>query len=392
VVSLGLILTALSSAADPLKYRTDDNPDKALPWYQLVEGQFPPANSGHLISGELIQADHLERTFVLRVDRNDSQQAGHQDLPIEVTLLPYASIYYHGAPAALQDIPIGTHLHGLYYVRPLLSKAPLRSGPWRRIAADAAFTRCLRLEDDFSFYARQQQTWKIDEVNLEKRTLLATRQEKGMGVGKPQVFDLLKSTRVYQGKGFAGLDSLKAGQTVLFNLTWATLYGPGRVLEIWLDDESRQLAVAQQLEVHRDHTRQRGLPAWVEAVDDEKQIVTLTLFDSVDPKLFDELTHINPEPFGWPLSRPEDDPKKPKGTIAVAMPSLMTYDPVNDRKGGNILNIGKVPLEPGNSGIQVQVKCDMLLEGYRPKRIVRFFPGAWKVIALPREEEFHGRE
>jgi hypothetical protein len=34
----------------------------------------------------------------------------------------------------------------------------------------------------------------------------------------------------------------------------------------------------------------------------------------------------------------------------------------------------------------------MLLEGYRPGEIVRFFPAAWKVVAIPREEQFHGRE
>jgi hypothetical protein len=34
----------------------------------------------------------------------------------------------------------------------------------------------------------------------------------------------------------------------------------------------------------------------------------------------------------------------------------------------------------------------MLLEGHRPGRIVRFYPATWKVNALPREEQFYGRE
>lgn len=70
----------------------------------------------------------------------------------------------------------------------------------------------------------------------------------------------------------------------------------------------------------------------------------------------------------------------------------MTYDPVNDRKGGNILETTRVPLRPGCSGVQIQVECGMLLEGYQPTKIVRFYPACWKVIALPREEQFHGRE
>ena len=206
-----------------------------------------------------------------------------------------------------------------------------------------------------------------------------------------QFFNLLASTRVRTGTGFGTLESLAAGQTVQFNVTWATLYGPGRILEIWIDEPSRQLATAQQLERHRDHVRDHGLPGWIDAVDDEAQIVTITFFDGVDAPLFAELKGINEDPHGWPFSKREDDPKAPKGGIAVARENLMTYDPVNDRKGGNI-TIGKVPVEPGSSGVQIKVKCCMLLEGHRPGRIVRFYPAPWKVNALPHEEQFHGRE
>ena len=47
-------------------------------------------------------------------------------------MLPYGSIYYHGAPAALQDIPLGTHLHGLFYLKEPDDKSP---PPPARIAA-----------------------------------------------------------------------------------------------------------------------------------------------------------------------------------------------------------------------------------------------------------------
>jgi hypothetical protein len=80
------------------------------------------------------------------------------------------------------------------------------------------------------------------------------------------------------------------------------------------------------------------------------------------------------------------------GGLAVARDSLMTYDPVNDRKTGSILEVKKVPAEPGSSGVQIKLKMDLMLEGYRPKRVVRFYPPTWKVNALPREEQFFGRE
>ena len=125
----------------------------------------------------------------------------------------------------------------------------------------------------------------------------------------------------------------------------------------------------------------------VTAVDDDAQIVTLTFFGGVDPKLFEEISNVDTNKVGWPLAKEADNPAAPKGTIAVARESLMTYDPVNDRKGGNVIDIKTIPAEPGSSGVQIKVKCYLLLEGFRPKRVVRFYPPTWKVIALPKEEE-----
>lgn len=368
--------------------KPDDKPD----WFQLVEGQFPPEGSAHAVSGELIHADHLERRFQIRVDRSDSQDAGIVDLPLDATLLPYGSIWYQGAPAALQDIPFGTHLHGLFYQIDPDDKTPLPNTAHNRKTPVWEFRRCFSIEDDFTFHARRKQLWKIDSVDFDTRKLTATLQDNGKLSGQPKLFDLLTSTRVFKANAIANLKAIQPGQTVLFNITWATLYGPGRITDVWLDEPARALATAIQLERHRNHIRERGLPGWVSAVDDAKQIVTITFFGGVDPKLFEELKGINEAPQGWPFSFPEDDPKAPKGGIAVALESLMTYDPVNDRKGGNILDIKKIPIEPGSSGVQIKVKCGMMLEGYRPRRIVRFYPATWKVEALPLEERFQGRE
>ena len=386
-VCLAVSATLLHAETAPA-FRTDESKDKSLPWFQLVEGKFPPANSAHAISGELVMVNHLERGFYLRVDRDDTQDVGVFDLLLDGAMLPYGAIYYHGAPAALQDIPLGTHLHGLFYLKAPGDKSPLPPGPYHRVTPESAFKRCLQLEDDFSYQARQNQIWKIDTVSLAEKKLTATLQHEGAAVGAPKIFDLLSGSMVFNGHGIGNLESLKEGQNVQFNLTWVTLYGAGRVLEVWLDEPSRQLATALQLERNRNHICDRGLPGWIDEVDDEEQIVTITFFGGVDPTLFADLKGINPEPFGWPLNKPEDNSNAPKGTIAVARDTLMMYDPLNDRKGGNIIKIGKVPIEPGSGGVQIKVKCDLLLEGYRPRRIVRFYPGVWKVNALPREEQF----
>lgn len=360
-------------AEEPAAFRTDANPDKKLPWYQLVEGEFPPEGSAHYFSGELIKVDHIERSFVLRVDRTDSQNRSHFDLPVAAHMIPYGSVAYHGAPAALKDIPLGTHLHGWFYIKDPNDKTkPLEIFHNRR-SYEVDFTRCFRLEDDFSYYAQRNQIWRIESVDLEEKKLTVQRLQQGKPIGKPETYDLQDSTRVWQGNGFRDLDRLTKGQLVQFNITWATLYGPGRIVEIWLDEESRKLATAHQLKKHRSYIRQRGLAGCVDAVDNQKRIVTITFFGGVDPDLFNEIA------------------KGDSAGVAVALENLNTYDPVNDRKRGPILDVKKVPIQPGSSGVQIQVKPDLLLEGYRPKRIVRVYPSAWPVIALPREEQFFGR-
>jgi len=364
--------------------------DSVLQWFQLVDGEFPPVGSAHVISGELIRVDHLERSFHLRVDRDDSQDAGNLDLPVAAVLLPYGSVYYHGAPAALQDIPLGTHLHGEFYVKSPGDKTPALANfhIHGRQTKDVDFTRCTRLEDDFTRRQRVSEAWKIESVDLGGMKLTARLQRGGEPVGEAKLFDLQSGTRAWKGRSVVELDALQPGQVVLFNLTWATLFGPGRILEVWLDEESRQGAARRQTRRHHDHLHERGLPGWIEKVNDKAEVVTITFFDSFDPALFEELKVVNESPIGWPLHKEPKNPKSPAGTIAVAMPSLLMFDPNNDRHGGNILDVRRLPARPGNSGVQIDVECDALLEGFRPKRIVRFFPSAWKVKFPPLEEAY----
>ncbi|QDV81605.1 hypothetical protein [Stieleria magnilauensis] len=391
VVALAVSTAALAGDA-AIRFRTDENQDKSLPWYQPVKGEFPPEGSAHCIKGELIWVDHAERELHLRVDRDDSQGAGVQDLPLLLTMLPYGSIEYNGQPAALQDIPLGTHLHTWCYPTDPDDKRPPIARRHQRISPEANFRQCTRIEDDFSFHTRRNQVWRVEDVDHQTMQLTATLLVDGQPEDNAKRFGLLESTVVYQGHGFGTLASIQPGQQVQMNLTWATLYGPGRVFHIWLDPESRELARDRQRRRHHDHIRQRGIPGWVDAVDDEASTVTVTFFDGIDISLLESLDDIVPEPLGWPTSGGAKDDEKPKGTLAVARSTLMTYEPLNDRKGGNILKTNQVPVVPGCCGVQIQLQCGLLLEGYRPGEIVRFFPASWEFVALPSEEQFFGRE
>ncbi|MBK8001631.1 MAG: hypothetical protein IPK15_23745 [Verrucomicrobia bacterium] len=333
--------------------------DKKPATYQLQPGQFPPEGSATYVAGELIQMDHVNRTGQLRPDRRDDQRTDDYDRAMQFTLLPYGTLRYHGAPAELRDIPIGTHLHGQFYFD-VKTGRPARGGSGR------AFV----LEDDFSFHQRQQRVWRLDTVNRDKNTVTVT----GLSLAdnkpdsKPTTFQINPATRVWMGRGVGALTNLAVGQNILINITVATLKGPGRITDIWLDDESRAIATAHQFEVHRAYQKWHGLPGWIDAVDNERSLVTLTLFSGFDPALTNDF--------------------KLQGRVAalVAEDSLRSYDQINDRMYSEILEIRSVPLAPGSSGLQLVIKPENLLEGFRPRRILRLLAPSWPLSELPWEE------
>jgi hypothetical protein len=330
--------------------------------YEIKQGEFPPENSAHRISGELIGVDHINRTGTLRPDRTNDQRTDDYDRPMPFTMLPYGTLSYHGAPAELRDIPIGTHLHGEFYFDPKAGKDN-----------KGAYTQAFRLQDDFSLHTQQQRTWRIDAVQIDKGTLTVTGQSgaENKPDEKPLTFKVSPATRVWKGKGFGRLEDLAVGQSVLLNITVATLKGPGRCTDVWLDAESRQLAVTRQTEVHREFMKTRGLPGWVESVDDAQNLVTVTLFSCFDPALkapFKKDAHVHP---------------------AVAEESLRSYDQINDALSSAIVEVKAAPIVPGSSGLQIVFKPQIMLEGYRPRRIVRMIADVWRLDDLPYEERLY---
>jgi hypothetical protein len=240
---------------------------------------------------------------------------------------------------------------------------------------DASYNLALRLEDDFTYCVGLKREWRVDAVDLEKGVLTATGLTAGKADAKATAFQVVPATRVWKGHGFGGLTNLAEGQTVLLNLTYATLKGPGRCTDIWLDAESRTVATAQQAEVHRQSLRERGFAGWIDAVDNQQSVVTITLFNAFDPKLKEMFR----------VTQTTND----TATAACAEENLRTYDQINDRKRGTLLEAKEVPVVPGSSGLQLKFKSELLLEGFRPKRYIRIWPGIWKIDDLPREERLY---
>lgn len=352
---------------EPPAYRRDEDKDQSKPWYKLEGHAFPPDDASHYFAGELIRADHLERRFTIRHDRGDEQKRGDWDLPVSAMLLPYAIVEHHGAFADLKDIPLGTHLHGNYFLGSTedLDRVPKSSK--NRSAADAAFSRCVRLQDDFSFYRSQGSLWRVASITNDDRVHLRLIHSDGKVADDTTIFELMPSTRYWLGDRSVTASALKLDQEVLFNVTWATLYGAGRITEMWLDESSRRLASDVQLTKHRQQMREQGIPARIDSVDNKRRIVTLTLMPVVDPSFFENF-----------------EPRMGTG-ISVAEDNLLMYDPQNDTRHGVIIETKNAKGILGRSTRQISVELDLLLEGYRPQRIVRVFSSGWKFQGLPRE-------
>jgi hypothetical protein len=335
-------------------------PDDPPAWTQAKPGEFPAA-AAREISGELIGLDHVNRTGTLRPDRNDSQRTDDYDIALPFTLLPYGKTMFHGAYAELRDVPIGTHLHGLFYVQ----DAPGKN-------QKPAFNRVLQLEDDFSRFTRLKRAWRVDSVEIDKSKLTVTGvAEDGSADAKPTILQIGAATRVWKGRGIGTLKDLAPGLKILANLTVCTLKGPGRCVDLWVDDESRAAAREHQFEVHKLFQREHGLGCWIESVDNQAGTMIVTLFDAVDPAVLKEVQ------------------KAEYVAAAVAEENLRTYDQNNDVRRGPVVSVKTVPPVPGSSGVQLTIKPNPLLEGYRPKRYLRIFAGSWRIDDLPREERVY---
>src|SRR5262245_58695035 len=80
-------------------------------------GEFPPPNVGHYFVGEFVSVDHVNRRGAIRLVGDRDEGKYHVAPSHRFSLLPYGTVRYHGAPAELRDVPLGTVLHG-YFVLP----------------------------------------------------------------------------------------------------------------------------------------------------------------------------------------------------------------------------------------------------------------------------------
>lgn len=375
-------------------------------------GKFPPIEKAHSYRGELVFVDHANRRGSMRVVgagmffRND---------PHPFAMLPYGIIRYHGGPADLRDIPLGTVLHVRAYLPPdpRISAVPVlpvdnkeKDANHNRGAGVApAENHMLLLEDEPSHCLSEGKVWKLKELDIQNKEgkIVAVCESKRSpdiasnhsdGKVDEQTLTFDAATRIWRGRERLAVEDLVAegswpasgkksldGQAVWLGMTWKPtadgVFTRFHISDIWLDDASMQRAAGSQTEVHKAFIRSRWMPAWIDVVEYGKfgrATVVATLFGGMDDSLYADFKQGVPAM----MNTVENHLKHTHGA----------YGPAHMASRGSLLEVIKVSPDPplGSSGIQIRFETDLVIEGIRPGRVVRVRPNAWPLVQVPREE------
>ena len=393
-LALGASLLALTSTAAIAA----DEP------FRPEAGKFPPLEQALAYRGELVFVDHANRRGSLRIQ---GQGTYFRNAPHPFAMLPYGMVRYHGAPADLRDVPLGTVMHVRAYLPPdpKISAVPVlpvnnreKNAGYSGAGTSPAENHVLLLEDEPSHCLREGLVWKLKEVDVQNDAgMIVARREPKQGEAKDAADEKMTfdaATRIWRGRECLTIAELIGegswpasgkkpleGQPVQLGITWRPtpdgIFTRFHISDIWLDDVSMQRAAASQTELHKAFIRGRWMPAWVDAVEYGqfgRATVTATLFGGMDPALYADFKK---DATAW-MNASENTLKHLGGA----------YGPAHMASKGTILDVKKAEGEPplGSSGIQIRFETDLIIEGIRPPRIVRISLSNWPRVDLPREE------
>lgn len=401
VALLGLLTHSVVTGEGP----GTENEERGAEIFRPAAGEFPPLEKAHSYRGELTLVDHVNRRGSIRVQTEGKFRFIG---PSPFAMLPYGMVNYHGAPANLRDVPLGTMLHVRAFLPPdpKISSVPVlpvdnrtrKSGNAGTGSAPAE-NHVLLLEDEASFCLREGKVWKLMELEISNHEgmIVARRESRAGGdeeaSAEEMTFDA--ATRVWRGREFLGIEDLISegvwpasgkksldDQPVLLGITWKPtpggVFNRFHISDIWLDDAAMERATRNQTETHRAFIRSRWMPAWIDAVEYGKfgdAKVTATLFGGKDESLYADFK----EGSQALLAASENTLKHwAGGTAGTAQ--MASKGPILDLTKRD----GDVPA--GSSGIQIQFQADLITEGIRPGRVVILRPASWPDLQVPRDE------
>jgi hypothetical protein len=338
-------------------FRTDWA-NQQLPWYQVKAGEFPPHHSDHRVGGELIWADYIHRSGVMRRD-------GSGEL-MPFTMPPYASVSYLNAEADLREVPLGTYF--LFF----LNQDP-----------HGDFTLLATMQDEYTMLANQGFSYRLAGLRLGERTLDVVKQKAGDSAADAGASGLMvdERTRVWKGDARIALTDLAIGDVLLVNFSGSGAQRPRRCTDVWVGPETHHLISEQQRKRHVAFVKERGLPAWIDRV--EGRTLTVTLLASEPASLAGLFKDEGIDPATWAKGHQAVQ-------LVVADENLRSYWPVVSKRGGSVREYQSVPADGyGCSGVRWVIEADALLEGFRAGRNIRIFPHTWPLKDMPFGEGLH---
>jgi hypothetical protein len=358
-----ILLAVHASGADEGKvdphypFRTDWA-NQQLPWYQPKPLEFPPHHSDHRAGGELIAADYIHRTGVMRTSAGEI---------VAFTMPPYASVYHLNAEAELRDVPLGTFF--LFFLNQ---------------DALGAFTVLATMQDEYSMLANHGFTYRLTAYKPDEHKLLVVKQKLGatpVDVGTNELV-VDERTHVWKGDKAIALTDIAVGDALLVNLGGTLAPRPRHCTDVWVGAQTHAAVTEAQRTKHVAFLKERGLPAWIDRV--EGRTITVTLFSSEPASLRGLFKDEGIDPALWATEhRPIH--------VVVANNELRSYWPPVTKVGATVREYQTVPSECyGCSGVRWVIEVDKMLEGFRAGRNVRLFvqPG-WPINDMPFGEGLH---
>lgn len=361
-------------------------------------GEFAPLEKARAYRGELVFVDHVNRRGSIRV--TGGSEVFFQHVPQPFAMLPHGIVRYHGAPADLRNIPLGTLLHVRAFLPPDPEKSavPVVEKP---SVEQPAENHVVLLEDEPSRCLREGKVWKLKEVSLQKHEtrIVATLEPEAGGDGKAaeETMTLDEGTRIWRGRECLGIADLIAegtwpgegtkslgGQAVLLGLSWLPagtwenrVENQFHLTDLWLDDAAMDRCTRIQTGLHKSLIRTRLMPARVDGVEYGefgRATVTATLFGGMDESLYADFKAGEPA-----VMAAAENTLKPWSSIVSSS---------HIASNGRLLEVTRTGGEPpfGSSGIQIRFETDLIIEGIRPGRVVRVRPASWPHVSAPREE------
>jgi len=352
--------------------------------YVPRRNEYPPHGSGVYLAGELVVVDPINRRGGIRLDGDGNHQRYLKGPLHYFAMLPCGEVWYHGAPATLRDIPLGTHVQGYFYVPPAGEEETIPPPAKEHQQLIPKYNHAVLLEDDFSFYKRRGQSWKITAIDFDVSKLHVESVGEAVkdGLSGKQTFDFDVATRVWAAGRPVEMEDVEPGDVVQLNLGWAAGWQDGEfgLNDIWLDDESQAQATELQRRRNVRYHRIRWLPGRIETVehfDYGGGLVTISLFGGVAQQIHEELKAA----------------KDKRVAVAAAEDTLRTWRHRSDRKFGKILQWETVKNpRPGFSGIRIHMKFTELIDHYRPGNAVRIKSDDWLFVSVPPEERIKSFE